>query len=936
MSNNQEMFRAAQFMIRAQLNSRFEKLEKPPTFEELKKSAEEARKLVMPMYAFSDEEFAEVLEWLDGIFTTCMEEMSGFITDNGDWYRWLNDEEENINWHLFERYIEYLGSGKGWPIDVIRNLETTSRDVLNLVGNPRQPEPFLRRGLIIGDVQSGKTATYTAICARAADAGYNVIVVLTGMQEDLRRQTQRRLDEELIGKNNNGEAYPISQYNRHNVNYRKLIDSCTAEEFDFGKECFKRVNDLQVFNERTSLLFVCKKNRDVLEPLNKKFADLEDENNKKIDKSILIIDDEADNASVNTKKEEDDPTAINACIRNIMNHFTKSSYVGVTATPFANIFIRPDLPPCGVDAERLSDDDMYRDLFPNDFIYVLGYPDTYIGAKGIFGEENSEDENSGKYSYMLERIDQNEIECLFPTGHNKDFKPEKLPNDLYKAMRYFILTIAVRNLRGDDKKHKTMLINISRLISDHEEIGNIVNDWLTKVKREVKSYAGLSVEEAENNSAEIGELHDVFRNMNVEEMAGISWHELQHNYLKSAASRVEVYVQNSDKKNKKLNYGEYDRNGLCAIVIGGNSLSRGLTLEGLCVSYFYRNTKFYDTLMQMGRWFGYRPKYDDLCRIWLTEAAVVNYTNAYEAIEGLKELIYTMNDSDFAPRDFGLRVREDPNSVMMITARNKMLAADVVDVPVDICAKFIDASRIKYDKDTFETIKSNNELILNFLDRLPAPTADDYDVIRPKYFWRGIGKERVANLIRSLKTSRMNYKFQPEAIADYIENEMGDVLWDVAVPGNNALNGADADFIEVSINKKKTKIKPRSYATILDGETGNKQVVLGGIHSRITYPALGKIGLSKEEAKEIEDRAPISIKTGKRKVVSASGYMNKNRRPLLLIYLINPKHDESIELPDLICTIGVGFPDNGNKNRTVRYRLNAVAIRQEYDEDGVE
>ena len=929
--NNNGLYKIAEDAIVEQLRLLFEKREQPPTYDELREAAEERRKTIKVIYDFSDEEFEEVMDDLESQFTTFMEEDDNYIQDESTFSPWLNNENKNIAWNLFNRYEAYLLREKHWPTKVVSNIRDTSKKIVSLLGNPRQSAPFLRRGLVIGDVQSGKTATYTAICARAADVGYNLIIVLTGRQEDLRQQTQGRLEEELVGKNSEGKEYPaVTKYNEKNVEYR--ISTLTSEEFDFGKKNAKFAGELKYAVEQTTILFVCKKNKDTLKALNAKMAQLEGPDGK-VDKSLLIIDDESDDASANVSTTK--VSMINKSIRTLMHHFTKCSYVGVTATPFANIFIRPDLPLEGVSAERLQNDELYKDLFPSDFIYALGYPSNYIGAKGIFGTVNEDDpDKPGEYGYMLEAIDQNDIEQVFPAAHKKDFKPQRLPHDLYKAMYYFILAIAVRDLRGDGKEHKTMIIHISRYMDVHREIEFLVRDWLEKVQRDVFNYAARSVEDAEQNSQEIKNLHKVFCDMNVEEMAGISWEEMQHKYLNAAAGRIGVYVQNGDKRNEPVNYKEHKENGLCAIVIGGNSLSRGLTLEGLCVSYFYRNAKCYDTLMQMGRWFGYRPKYDDLCRIWLTESAIANYTLVSEALEELKDEIDEMRRCHLTPKDFGLRVREDPNSVMMVTARNKMRAAEDVEVPVDICAKFIDASQMKYEPDSFETIAYNNELIKNFLSRMPEPTPDEYDVVRPKYFWRGIAKEKVANLVRSLKTSHMNYKFQPEALADYIENNMDDVLWDVAIPGkNDAESMTDNDFIEVSIHNKQALIRPMSYSTIIDVRNGGEQIVLGGKHSRITYPSLGRIGLSKEEVKAIEDRSPISIKTGKRKIVSASGYMKTKRRPLLLLYLIRPKHEENVELPELISTIGIGFPDNGNKNRTVRYRLNQVALRQEYAVD---
>ena len=915
-----KLFYPSRDLLLAMLEDQFDQ-PVPPTHDELVQAAEAQRQLVP--YKFTDEEFAQVLTWLESKLTIRLEEMDSYICNKETYTPWLADEEQNITWRLYERYENYLEQGKHWAKDVVANLKNTSRKVLDLIGNPRQESTFLRRGLVIGDVQSGKTATYTAICARAADAGYNAIVVLTGIQEDLRRQTQSRLDKELVGRkfDSDKKAYIdtiVNEYDETGL-AKDAIVSVTTEKNDFGQRALQQNNfRIDIFAERATMLFVCKKNKKILEALDSWLAQSEETNGNKINRSILIIDDESDNASVNTK--EQDFSAINAAIRNIMNHFTKSSYVGVTATPFANIFIRPDLPLEGIDSERLQNDALYRDLFPSDFIYVLGYPNNYIGAKGIFDSEDPEADSdiAGKYDYMLEQIDQEEIEKVFPAKHNKDFQPEDLPSDLYKAMRYFIIANAIRDARGDVKAHKTMMIHISRFTAVHQEIYNIVNSWLTQVKREVKAYSEMPMAEAEANSQELTALHQVFQQMDMEEMAKMSWEELMHNYLRYAATRIEIFVQNSKSK-EPLAYDKYPQ-GLSAIVIGGNSLSRGLTLEGLAVSYFYRNSILYDTLMQMGRWFGYRPNYADLCRIWLTEETIARYAHISDSIEELKKDLHEMNMLGLAPKDFGLRVREDPDSILMITARNKMRHAEELNVPVSIGGKLIDASRLKYETD-FASVKQNNEAILSFLDRLPACTNTDDEINRPHYFWRGISKQKVANLVRSIRTTHLNYNFQAGALADYIEKNMDEEEWDIAMPEGNK-------FAEtISINGQKTTIKPMFFKTDVQEIYGEEHIAIGGQHIRIAYPSLGKIGLTKEESKEIEENYPKNPRTGKRKVVSASGYMKKGRRPLLLLYLVKPDCEE-FALPELICSIGIGFP--GNDNRKARYRLNMVAIQEQY------
>ena len=359
-----------------------------PTLEQINEKADTFRVLFAQLYPISDEEYIRVKRELAtnilhriGVATT----LRGHDAEHHSWY--YIQENDGYYWN---RYKTYLKNVKHWGIEVVNRLNQTTDEIMDDLGNPKDPaRPFQRRGLLLGDVQSGKTATYTAICNKASDAGYRVIIVLAGMMENLRVQTQERLDAEFVGKES---KYTLDKKAEQEIRNKPVgvgkSSSCIPEKSiacftsvvtDFNKAILRAFNlDLRTLNG--TALFVVKKNKSVLNNLYKWLLENNaDHETGLIDLPLLLIDDEADNASVNTNSEEKDPTAINKAIRNILNCFKQASYLGITATPFANIFIDPDT------------DDATRDLFPKDFLTVLPTPELYIGADKIFGNGDADE-----------------------------------------------------------------------------------------------------------------------------------------------------------------------------------------------------------------------------------------------------------------------------------------------------------------------------------------------------------------------------------------------------------------------------------------------------------------------------------------------------------------------------------------------------------------
>lgn len=901
----------------------------------LEKAASTVRSAMamMGMGSIDDESYEELLARLQEMVSVTMNFDGGVITGEKDYHHWLASDVANIDWKFWERYRSYLIRKKGWPSQVVQSLDEASNAIVDLAGDPRQEEGFLRKGLIIGDVQSGKTATYTAILNKAVDVGYKVIIVLTGMQEDLRRQTQARLDAEFSGYssdklNNPGKRGPNKRIGVGLIDKSISVAPFTSIIGDFDTATANRAQlDIKVIS--APVLFVIKKQKDVLRNLASWLEKSVDERTDKIMHPLLIIDDEADNASVNTSKEDNSPTTINKGIRILMDMFYKTAYIGVTATPFANIFIQPD-----VDDENQSDEmEAERfskaDLFPSNFIYALNTPSNYIGATKIFGDESSYGDDKAPNEYMLEEINTNEMEQIIPYKHKKELEIHKLPSDLERALYYFLLMNAVRDYRAatqkeykpDKETHRSMMIHVSRFTAVQSRIYNLVNDWLYKVKSEIQNYAALPKTAVKDNKV-LNDMERIYTEMLADNVK-IDWDKIRRKYLHKAVAGIEMRLQNSAKRTNNSRVLDYEgyKDGLRVIAVGGNSFSRGLTLEGLCVTFFYRRSLMYDTLMQMGRWFGYRYLYEDLCRIWLAPDAIGWYRYITNATEELKEQIRHMQGQGLTPSEFGLRVRRHPAS-LIVTARNKMRSAETVRRAVTLSHRYLESPNLLNDT---EALEQNYKQFVNFIKRLP-PVYTDKDVIYPENaFWRGVSGDVIADLVTSFKSSHWNLAFQGNALYRYIKKNLSENIWDVVIAsgGSSKVFNISTDYGKILINPMCRTVTSRSDV-----------IKIGGSRARIATVDITKNGLTKDQFKYVKELF-YDEKAKKQKNPSSSGYMIKNRRPLLALFFIEPTVDSKNPvdldtLPPILCALGLGFPSTGEKEKTIEYEVNLVAWQNEY------
>jgi hypothetical protein len=821
------------------------------------------------------------------------------ITDPNTYKPWLSYRKAEIDEYYWNRYKHYLLENKRWADNVVDGLDRDGDEILDLLGNPAETIPWKRKGLILGDIQSGKTSNYLAVINKAADAGYKLIILLSGTLEALRKQTQERVDEGFVGINSRNalnkdvdkKYVGVGQYDRRRVAF-PLTD--IISDFDVKK--------LQALNFSVKpitepIVFVVKKNTTVLKHLFSWInSSYKDTNTEKIDAPLLLIDDEADNASVNTKKPELEPTAVNRSIRQILQLFNRSTYVAVTATPFANIFINPE-----------EDKDLMSDLFPSDFIYSLPSPDKYIGSSAIFGENST-------LSDCIEFI--SDANGVFSSEDKSSHNVNALPFSLKKAINYFLLCNVIRDLRGVKNDHRSMLVNVTAYTLPQENTYDLIDIYVDRIQKDIKAYSKLQFNQAVSNVS-IGYLHDVYVEMELEKKSGYTFEDALQTMTESTIP-IKVTMVNTKTKSRgleRLDYEPYKENGYRVIVIGGNSLSRGITLEGLCVSYFFRESKMYDTLLQMGRWFGYRPGYKDIIKIWMSEQTVEWFSFINKACEELRSEIAYMNKLGQTPSEFGFKVLCHPNT-LMITASNKMRTAKPFEQWVSLSGKLIETSWL-----TRKTISYNYNLTVEFIKQVVAKCKSNSSNDIPKLYF-GIESDKVSEFVSNFMSHPGNLVFNARSIGEYI-NKNQDSLgqWYIYIASGN--ENPSTKIANLDVNRTKRKMN-------IDGDI----IRVSGQKSRVGSVGAVKIVLSEEQQVEAYDSYKEDLKReGRFKPKSKLSvpdhvYLRYTKHPVLILYFMTcpSKYVESHKLlgDDTIVGLSLGFPRTDEREEKVFYRINKV------------
>ena len=493
-----------------------------------------------------------------------------------EYHPWLANAKSNIDFYYWRRYRDYLTT-KTPPMHIttVNDIGRITDDIIDHLEDPRKDGNWQRRGMVVGQVQAGKTANYIGVLSKAADCGYKVLIVLGGSLNILRNQTQERIDDGLIGINT--VTHKPSGVGKINLEHKPI--AFTTQEADFTKAMANQLcAGLNQFN--APVVFVIKK---LPSSLNSLISWLKTNNGEKLkDFPMLLIDDEADYYGVNGNPPEQEATAVNRGIRDLLLLFNRSSYLGYTATPFANIFIDPD---------------EENDIFPRDFILVMDAPGNYVGPHKVFLEEN----NNKDIVREISDNENDEHSGPIPIKHKKNLEITYLPNSLLEAIEIFVLSKAIRLYKGQRNTFYSALVNVTRFTCLHGVIKRLVQDHVDELKEAITIYATSTEEVALQNKILKG-LYDLYikefvgRIINENgEVIEIPWIEIQH-LLKESALPIEILEINSRKCGDKLDYTKRNYpNGRTVIVVGGMSLSRGITLEGLMVSYFLRNSIMYDT-----------------------------------------------------------------------------------------------------------------------------------------------------------------------------------------------------------------------------------------------------------------------------------------------------------------------------------------------------
>lgn len=643
---------------------------------------------------------------------------------------WLPDEKVNINFELWNRFKIFMRQkDASFPIDTVDDL---TDKILDKCVNPKIPGRWDRRGMVVGNVQSGKTANYTGLINKATDSGYKLIIVIAGIHNTLRGQTQGRIDNGFIGR----DSSDFIKRQRNSKTGVGLINADTEiysftnsdPDGDFKKAIATRIN--VPIGGKSPTVLVIKKNKSILENLILwlcQFADEDEAGELKIfNVPLLLIDDEADSASVNSGTELDVRT-INRLIRTLLNLFNQNTFIGYTATPYANIFIPSSW---SEELETMVKDVRLKvgeDLFPRDFIVNIPPPSNYIGATQVFGFENDDTGESFEGLDVIRLVDDQEPQIPRRLNRtNKDFLPEDIPESLKTAIKSFILTCAIRRIRGQEKKHNSMLIHVALYVAWIDRISWIVNELLRDYINQIKSGEGNLLNELryiyENDFVPTSK--EVKNNLSYKDpKIGVhTWGEIK-NELKGASSKIQVRAVHGTKntrlleyhKIEEINFEDYE-NGLSVIAVGGNRLARGITLEGLSVSYYLRASRLYDSLMQMGRWFGYRPGYVDLCRLYTTEQLVNWYRHITLATEEMRADFDVMSSKNMRPEDYRLKVRTH-SGLLNITGAGKMREFETLQV--GFSGKIKQTYQLIKSKEVIQTNYSGFE---NLIGRLDNPT----------------------------------------------------------------------------------------------------------------------------------------------------------------------------------------------------------------------
>lgn len=899
----------------------------------------EAVALTLKKYGAIVSDVGQLEQFLYQEVTAYTEPAVSIIAENLDDKGWWTDllHTEDFHAEYWTRYYNYLRRKPAWSLPAIIDIDTSTDDVMNCIANPHAPNCLVRMGMVFGYVQSGKTAHYLGLINKAFDAGYRIIIVLSGIHNSLRSQTQSRIDEEVLGYETSLEAREDQREGRNAIGVgvgrqnavHEFLQSITTrdEKGDMSKST-------EGVTMQPPLLIVTKKIAPVLRRILRYFRKsplAEVVEGKKVIPTqfpALIIDDEADQASVNTNETYDDdgnliedynPSTINSLIRELVQVFQRRTYVGYTATPFANVFIPPN-----VETEKHG-----YDLYPRDFIIRAPRADNYVGAREFFGIRG--DENTPSMPLCRDII---HGAGYLGKGTRSEDPVGPLPDELKKAIKYFIVSTALRNCRGQINKPNTMLIHIVRFVAQQNIIKKRVKQYFDEEVANYIQYGDVGIYEelqkiwesdyVPTTSAMRAQFSKYMR-----DCADVTWEQIWAEIQRIIRKKEIVVYSVNGKSEDALLYKKHEGKPFNVIVIGGDKLSRGLTLEGLTISYFTRSSNTYDTLMQMGRWFGFRPGYLDACRLFTTKALKANFAHISMATEDLADQFDYMNDvADQTPMTFGLRVAAHPD--LEITAQNKLRTG--LEVKRDFSSKLSQTRVFDMDPAQYER---NFDAVEQFLTTIRGckitPEQYEEQLGRPMpgehFFWRNVSGHDVANFLESYETSKTATRANSKYMADYIRtmNAVGGVKsWTVCLMN---ISGNGEPFEIAELGKVGAGIKRKDGTLIETDTTCSIHTMTSAGHEYYDY--------TKAEYDEAEN---MRIHLKKADSPRANEIIRQKTRKfengLLLLYPIAQAGGLTKRMKPGIPPFGfaVVFPDRQGKGNLRTYRMTEIALEKDNDE----
>lgn len=901
-------------------------------------SIEEAIQRVIAMFASFDIDEAALKKFLHSEITVFSDPMIAITTEEVRQDRWWDEQKSDpsLSAEYWNRYYDYMRLKPSWSIRAINDIDDSTDKVLNALSNPHSLTEKERKGLVFGYVQSGKTAHYIGLINKAYDAGYKIIIVLSGIHNSLRSQTQARIDEEVLGYETSIECLQHSEMEkncigvgvgRQNEILGTMLQSITTrdEKGDVTK------NTIGV-NVNPPFIIVTKKIATVLRNVIKYFekspiADLE--NGKKLipsDYPALIIDDEADQASINTKETRDkdgnyldeyNPSTINGLIRKLFMLFRCRSYVGYTATPYANIFIDP----------RTLDNPFGSDIFPKDFIFKAPRSSMYVGAREFFGLNGDE---TTPVMPLYRKIENGS--SYLGKGTKSDDLIGPIPEDMKKAVRYFFVSTALRNCRGQINKPNTMLIHIIRFVNQQNQLKKKVKEYYEDLENQIR-YGDFEIKEELRSIWEKDYIPTTKKMKRyfprfMDGCNDISWNEIWTEIVRLATKKeITIYSVNGKSKDSLI-YKDHERKTFNVIVIGGDKLSRGLTLEGLTISYFTRGSNTYDTLMQMGRWFGFRPGYLDACRLFTTSDLYGKFSHISMATEDLAEQFEYMDEVDQTPEDFGLRVATHPT--LLITSRNKLRSG--IETKRDFSCKLSQTRIFDIDGETFD---HNFEAVEVLLKSIGKPITaeqykDEFQKEKPgnHYFWRKVSGQLVASFFENYETSAIASRANSKYMADYVRemNRVGGLTdWTVCLINIRQEGRNNFQIAGLSVGAGIYRKEGSGDSGV--GDTVSIHAMTSAGHEYYDYTE----SLDRKR-KELKRKFELERKRGiSERIRSATREFSKG---LLLLYpiAITGKVRESMDGHKTPFGFAVVFPDRHGKGELKSYRLNEIAVEKDNDE----